>query len=372
MIPNNQWTNEPAATSPLLPPHNTPRTEALYARDLGPVSLEDTSQGLDIKVWELRYTNSEFIILDTTTSVATSLFSDVGVSWVSLTFDQNGRPFVAYIKSGFVYARWYDPTESEYTIQNLGESQRCFCILDARSPTLIPSSDIIVAYTRDGGLYWRQQRDRFLIEYYTGYSIPPDNIIAGFGVQDNGRLGLLLGTPVESDNVLTTYVKTVTEALNSVQDGFLDMLEYRGISGAVGAQLDLVGKVVGLARNGRGDEAYRTLLYFKAFINNSEGTPDEILTAVKSVTHAESVRLWEHYPACVFLYSDGEDVSQAAEILKEVVPAGVDGPYLLHDSDGDCFTPVEVQQTIQDAFSDYLPEHTETNPISGVLAELYH
>lgn len=379
MIPNNQWTNNSLVTSSLLFPHDTPRTEALCARDLGPVALSDASQGLSYKLWELSYASGTFYIRDEVTNVTTTLFSDSGVTWVSLSFDQNGRPFVSYIKNSILHARWFDPNVSGYTISSYSSADRCFCLLDSRDDSLVSSSDVLIVYLVGNSLFWRQQRDRFLVEYNITYSIVEDGIVGNFGFQTNGRVGLLVGTPVESDNIIVTYIKNIVGSLSECQNSMFQLLDERGISTAIGAQLDLIGKIVDMPRNGLSDEAYRTMLYFKAALNNSEGTPNEILSSVKIVTQADSTRLWEHYPACVYVYTDGDNMTSVPEMIKNTTPAGVTGSFILHDSLGQCFTPTEDSIITEIDITQYLPEYTEAppvyspsvSPIAGILAELY-
>ena len=96
------------------------------------------------------------------------VFTAFGVTELNLAFDQNMRPFFAYVENGQAKFRWYDTVLGANRITDLGPndySPRC-CMDDKREmQTSLGSNDIILAYMRAGALYYRQQRDRFENEY---------------------------------------------------------------------------------------------------------------------------------------------------------------------------------------------------------------
>lgn len=62
-----------------------------------------------------------------------------------------------------------------------------------------------------------------------------------------------------------------------VADGLLlDLPEAFNVDTAIGAQLDLIGKIVGLPRNGFNDDQYRILLNLRIITNNTGVTMKEI------------------------------------------------------------------------------------------------
>lgn len=77
---------------------------------------------------------------------------------------------------------------------------------------------------------------------------------------------------------------------------------------AIGVQLDIIGKIVLLDRNGRGDDSYRTLLKVKIKINNSSGQPEIIIRAVRELYNATFVK-YKQIPgdiAVINILQDGE------------------------------------------------------------------
>ena len=74
--------------------------------------------------------------------------------------------FFAFVQNGIARFRWWDSLTSSYQITDLpAGSTSPRASLDDKREFALGSSDIILAYIRDGNLYFRQQRDRYLIEY---------------------------------------------------------------------------------------------------------------------------------------------------------------------------------------------------------------
>ncbi|MNV87345.1 hypothetical protein D3C71_1814610 [compost metagenome] len=69
--------------------------------------------------------------------------------------------------------RWYDPIATGYVTTELPAG----CVnprvsLDDKRSEYAPSSDVILAYVRAGNLYYRQQRDRYTVEYLWQTGVP--------------------------------------------------------------------------------------------------------------------------------------------------------------------------------------------------------
>lgn len=145
------------------------------------------------------------------------------------------------------------------------------------------------------------------------------------------------GKPVV-EGVLTSYL----EQLELVQIDIFELLNGRGISTAIGAQLDLIGKIVNEARKGRADDAYRQALYLRIFINNSEGTPNDLLQALIVSTQATATGYWEHYPASLHLLTNGTIDPSLPKTLKTASPAGVGDVRIYHNPYNDGWVPCEI------------------------------
>jgi hypothetical protein len=115
--------------------------------------------------------------------------------------------------------------------------------------------------------------------------------------------------------------------INTVE---LQLYQERWLATAVGVQLDRLGEIIGLARlPDQSDADYREALYFQVQINQSTGTPEEAIFALKFLTKATKVQYLEPYPAFYQMFTDGlpanftippQDVVVA---ISNMSPAGV-------------------------------------------------
>ena len=124
---------------------------------------------------------------------------------------------------------------------------------------------------------------------------------------------------------MAAIMNAIASELQELSDAIYDVMTEIDVNSAVGAQLDLLGKVYGRSRDGYGDEAYRSLLKMQIGINVSNGTINPMIAIIKSVTDSTKVDMFEDYPAAVSAVVNGGTVN--AELLAElesVASAGVD------------------------------------------------
>lgn len=66
--------------------------------------------------------------------------------------------------------------------------------------------------------------------------------------------------------------------IQRVENVLIDMKLKRDINTAVGAQLDIIGRIVGQPRNGESDdEVYRRFCRARVLVNKSSGVPEELI-----------------------------------------------------------------------------------------------
>ena len=102
----------------------------------------------------------------------------------------------------------------------------------------------------------------------------------------------------------------------------------RSLNTAEGVQLDGIGEIVGLARiPGQSDEDYREALQFQIFVNQANGTPEDVIAVLKFLNKADRVWYWEVYPAAYQMAANGlvfpNPVSDLPQAIQSVSPAGV-------------------------------------------------
>lgn len=145
--------------------HNPWSRRADISFHWGPIAIQDPSQGLRVRLWQARSVGNEILLSAPGVAEENWYTHTEDLEQVSLSFDQNGRPAVAFVDSaGGTYLRWFDPVPNDVVNMPLvGITPRV--TLDDSRPLNLSNSDIILGYVRDGLVRYRIQRDRFLTEY---------------------------------------------------------------------------------------------------------------------------------------------------------------------------------------------------------------
>jgi hypothetical protein len=131
--------------------------------------------------------------------------------------------------------------------------------------------------------------------------------------------------------------KTRTEALvralagstQAVENVLAELLAERALSAAVGAQLDVLGVIVGVDRDGLEDNPFRVRINTRIRINRSSGTGNDILEVFRLVLPAgNGLELIEEFPAALRLViSNALPIyeEEAVALLRTTRAAGVRG-----------------------------------------------
>lgn len=163
MLPDGVLSTTPQPSS-FLSPRDAP-PQPLIDYELGGVAVSDPSQGLMLRSWRMRWEEGQFI-LDAPGVAPTVVLTRDNVSEFSFTFDQNMKVFITFVDPTGAFYWWYDATLPGYrTVAMASDVITPKCSLDDKRLNQTSKSDIILAYIRSGGLYYRQQRDRFGTEY---------------------------------------------------------------------------------------------------------------------------------------------------------------------------------------------------------------
>jgi hypothetical protein len=95
---------------------------------------------------------------------------------------------------------------------------------------------------------------------------------------------------------LGAYIKQV----QIFEDAAWQVIIRRFIDTARAAQLDMIGKIVGEYRQGRGDDQYRVFIRARITINRSQGQANDILNVLALITATPFI-FDEYYPASMLL-----------------------------------------------------------------------
>lgn len=156
--------------------------------ELGGVDLLDTSGGLMAATWHI-YVSGIDVMIQKLGAAATVLFQQSGIKEIALAFDQNMRPVVAFrTASSLTYLRWYDTQSQQYVTDGFGDLKNPKLSLDDKRPMSSSTSDVIFAYIRENNLCYRQQRDRYGIEYVLDAGLSETMKLKSIGMGDGLRM----------------------------------------------------------------------------------------------------------------------------------------------------------------------------------------
>lgn len=159
--------------------------------ELGGVALNDPSQGLMFQLWRARYVTG-MVYLGPDGGTEQELFTRPNVTELALAFDQNMNPSVAFVQAGSAWLRWFDTVAGDNVFTEIPGAVNPRLTLDDKRSLEVINSDIILAYLRGGSLYYRQQRDRYEIEYLLTAS-PPCGGLSKLAMNTQGRLQFAFG-----------------------------------------------------------------------------------------------------------------------------------------------------------------------------------
>lgn len=171
MLPNNELAATPHISGFQVPVKTLLPTDKLQDWEMGGVALNDPSAGLFVQVWKFTLeidpsTGDSTVSTEAPGAPKTLLFTGSYITEIAGAFDQNMNPMVAYMESGTPKFWWWDPTAGAMVHTTLPTgSFDLRCSLDDKRRFNISESDVILSYVRGGSLYYRRQRDRYLIEY---------------------------------------------------------------------------------------------------------------------------------------------------------------------------------------------------------------
>jgi len=165
MMPENTLSSSAIYSAFLVPD----KYDFLVDYEWGGVDLLDTSQGLSVYIWKCFYADDWIQI--TNDHLTHKLIQVVNVKELSLAFDFNMHATIVYVaenadKTRDTHLYWYDTAQGKQITTLYGQGYHSPQLsLDDQRLHQSANADIIFAYIKNGDLYYRQQRDRFTIEY---------------------------------------------------------------------------------------------------------------------------------------------------------------------------------------------------------------
>lgn len=157
--------------------------------EMGGIALYDASHGLQVKLWTA-FVDGENVFVRADDVEPILLFSLPGIREISLAFDQNMRPFIAFTQHSLARYWWYDTQISAMRFSDLPDAVSPRCTLDDKRTMQTGTSDILLAYIKNNNLYYREQRDRFTVEYLLAEDVNATLVTIGMATNNRIRFKL--------------------------------------------------------------------------------------------------------------------------------------------------------------------------------------
>jgi len=148
-----------------LAPRDRPY-ENLVSYEFGGPDLNTPAQSRTVKIWVAYYDVDTIKVGPEDGSLPpVAVYTDPNITQLSLAFDQNMRATLCFVSGGVLKLRWFDTIANAMVVTSFPGADRGQVTCDDKRDTEASVSDIIFVYTQDNALYYRQQRDRYSVEY---------------------------------------------------------------------------------------------------------------------------------------------------------------------------------------------------------------
>lgn len=131
-------------------------------------------------------------------------------------------------------------------------------------------------------------------------------------------------------NRLQQYLQALAARCQATEEGLSQLLLNRRIGSAIGAQLDVLGKIVGQARGSLSDADFRRYIRARVVANASSGTVEDVLRVIDGVLNDPSadLELTTTPPAAFRIRVASAEVNDAVadillDFLRDTAAAGV-------------------------------------------------
>lgn len=170
MIPENRLSTQIMAAGILSPKSLRTPENLLIDYERGGIALKDSSAGMNIQDWQVNYdqSNGNVFLVSQLNPTPLLQFTRTGIKNLGLSFDQNMNPAIVFqLITNEVILWWFDPTPGiqAQVFTSVNGARNPAVTLDDKRRQTVSTSDVILAYQRNDGLYFRVQRERYTIEH---------------------------------------------------------------------------------------------------------------------------------------------------------------------------------------------------------------
>lgn len=168
-LPYNEITSS-AIQNTYLEPDETDDA-LLESFESGGVAISDASQGRLVQTWRAWVDGGGTSIKVSPISgdpVTELVTGGANITSVSLAWDSNMVPTICYCENAVFKLRWFNTVTNSIQTDSFEGVNSGLVATDDKRESQEGASDVIFGYTLDGVLYYRQQRDRYLVAYAVG------------------------------------------------------------------------------------------------------------------------------------------------------------------------------------------------------------
>jgi len=164
-------------------------------------------------------------------------------------------------------------------------------------------------------------------------------------------------------------LKSYLEQFNELEDLLFSILQDRSLYTAAGVQLDMIGALFGVTRQGRDDIRYRPAIVSAIARLNDDGTTEKFLNLLRLVGNTDLVDFWEHPNGDVHAYLGEGIFSDIYSTVKSGTAAGIKLRIVV-DEYGDSLIPAELISTSSDLQTHNL-EDIQTNEFKDLQVNIF-
>lgn len=195
---------------------------------------------------------------------------------------------------------------------------------------------------------------------------------------DEEALALLLEqlkNKPQLEALLSIYIAQVQDIENVLDD----VLQLRWIDNATNDQLDVLGSLVGVAREGRVDDAYRVRIKAQIRANYASGIAQDFYDVFTILLGTDSSTKLTDYPPAAFIAEVGngggeglssDEAFEVVSIFRRLRGAGIDGQIIYSlENDDNTFTFANSSSE-EDSSTQGFADNSETSTTGGVFASV--
>ena len=123
------------------------------------------------------------------------------------------------------------------------------------------------------------------------------------------------------------FIRAWAKQVQDAEDATFGMIDSRTLDLATGAQLDIIGEIVDIARGGLSDDDYRVEIKVKIGKNTSQGGHEKIISIFMLLTGANRVHLTSNHTGSVDIGSEvdipDESINSVYESIEQIVGGGI-------------------------------------------------